>query len=477
MPSSYSSSPLSLPTLISLLLLSLLPFTLSVTIITPTTFPSNLLLNGDFQLGIPTPGALPNWTVSSPPDQTGALYSSLFLGQCYNSTWCLNIGSRINSSSVTQQVAPVTGIAVGQYNLSFYLLKNASTDGGNYTEFSASVLFPLPTPPVTFLDLTSPSRFDWQFYQFSFNVSAVQSSLTVNFTGRDDSCCTSYHVDGVVLNQISSIPSIGHQTTPPVGSVSGDPQFIGLRGQSYQVHGMDQEVYNLISHPTLQLNSQFHFLSHGECPTYTIGQLSALRRNCWSHPGSYISQVGLMVKSPTQPTVHVKLVSGGRRQGFTAVLVDNAPLRVQGSYEADEAELTVSYAHSHIVIVQTALFRFVFYNSDFFINQETTPTTSLDAVALTGLLGSTSQGPYNNSELKWVEGRVDDYLIQERELFGVDFMYNLYQVDRPDEVAAVAQVRAGRGDEGEVTGSNAGLVEEEVVQWTSPAKKAIDIVV
>src|SRR6185437_8165113 len=33
----------------------------------------------------------------------------------------------------------------------------------------------------------------------------------------------------------------------PASSARGDPQFIGLRGQSFQVHGIDRAVYALIS--------------------------------------------------------------------------------------------------------------------------------------------------------------------------------------------------------------------------------------
>ena len=74
------------------------------------------------------------------------------------------------------------------------------------------------------------------------------------------------------------------------GSVVGDPQFVGLLGQSYQVHGIDGAVYNLISDRDVHVNSRFVFLTGGEClrdaagkPLYT----------CWSHSGSYLESVAL----------------------------------------------------------------------------------------------------------------------------------------------------------------------------------------
>ena len=43
-------------------------------------------------------------------------------------------------------------------------------------------------------------------------------------------------------------------------TVSGDPSFCGLRGQLFQVHGLDGGVYNLISDAAFNLNSRFTFL-------------------------------------------------------------------------------------------------------------------------------------------------------------------------------------------------------------------------
>ena len=68
--------------------------------------------------------------------------------------------------------------------------------------------------------------------------------------------------------------------------VLGDPQFVGLLGQSYQVHGIDGAVYSLIAERGLLVNARFRYLSSGRCPAL------ASARNCWSHPGSYLGEVG-----------------------------------------------------------------------------------------------------------------------------------------------------------------------------------------
>ena len=46
--------------------------------------------------------------------------------------------------------------------------------------------------------------------------------------------------------------------TTPV-SVLGDPQFVGLLGQSYQVHGIHGAVYSLISESSAQVNAPLLF--------------------------------------------------------------------------------------------------------------------------------------------------------------------------------------------------------------------------
>ena len=51
---------------------------------------------------------------------------------------------------------------------------------------------------------------------------------------------------------------------PDTGSVKGDPQFVGLRGQNYQVHGVSGDIYNIVSDADLQYNSRFVFLNSGE---------------------------------------------------------------------------------------------------------------------------------------------------------------------------------------------------------------------
>jgi hypothetical protein len=74
-----------------------------------------------------------------------------------------------------------------------------------------------------------------------------------------------------------------------VTEIVGDPMSLGLRGQSYQVHGIDGAVYNLIFAEDLQVNSRFEFLTDGTCPVISGVPL----HNCWSHAGSYLGAIGI----------------------------------------------------------------------------------------------------------------------------------------------------------------------------------------
>ena len=102
----------------------------------------------------------------------------------------------------------------------------------------------------------------------------VSESITV---GQDVN--TRYHVYTIVI------------TNPAAGpGILGDPQFVGLRGQLFQVHGIDGVVYNIISDPLFQLNARFAFLAESQsCPVMLSTGMES--DACWSQPGSYLSQL------------------------------------------------------------------------------------------------------------------------------------------------------------------------------------------
>ena len=209
--------------------------------------------------------------------------------------------------------------------------------------------------------------------------------------------------------------------TPLTSSVLGDPSFVGLRGQRYQVHGMDGEVYNLISSPTMQLNARFTFLRAGQCPILD----GVADTGCWSHPGSYLGAIALQVRVAEQ--LHVLVIqSGDHKQGFASVQLDGTHVAVSELSEATSDEtFEVRRTSAHRLEVTTAMFIFVFSNSDGFINQEVQIRVPLSCLNGThGLLGQTHTSDTYPTALRYIVGDVDDYLVADRDLLGTNFLYN-----------------------------------------------------
>jgi len=201
------------------------------------------------------------------------------------------------------------------------------------------------------------------------------------------------------------------------GTVEGDPQFVGLRGQNYQVHGVAGEIYNIVSDSDLQYNSRFVFLDNGECPVVD----GVKQKACWSHPGSYLGELGLKTREGDK----IRVVSGSAKDGFETVTVNGKELPL-GSSLVLQGELgSVSRNSTHLISVQVGNWDFEFENSDMFINQR---VRVLDArkLASHGLLGQTWRAATYPNAVKYVQGAVDDYVIRDKNIFGDNFLYNQF---------------------------------------------------
>ena len=157
-------------------------------------------------------------------------------------------------------------------------------------------------------------------------------------------------------------------------ALRGDPQLIGLRGQSFQVHGIDQVVYNLITHPTHQLNARFGFLSQGKCPTVAEAGISQAHENCWSHPGSYITAIGLQERI-NDKIIQLEILPGNTSTGFTQVKLNGQVLSVPATHTFKDSTtstiMTIHYDHTHRIKIITHLFTYEFINSDMFYESTT----------------------------------------------------------------------------------------------------------
>jgi len=198
--------------------------------------------------------------------------------------------------------------------------------------------------------------------------------------------------------------SLPTSTTTP--SVSGDPQFVGLRGQSFQVHGIDGAVYNLISDVDVQINARFSFLdadAQRQCPVMpSTGKRSAA---CWTHPGSYLTEMGVQLATPAAAGL-VVYVDGVKGSSSTSVveLLSTHEVRVTGGRFSVEVE-----------------------NVDGFINiRRVEVSGGLSGLTSHGLLGQTWSTQRHASSLKVIEGEVDDYVVAENDVFGTDFVFNQF---------------------------------------------------
>jgi len=221
------------------------------------------------------------------------------------------------------------------------------------------------------------------------------------------------------------------------GTINDDPQFVGLQGQSYQVHGYPREVFNLVSSPSLSLNSQFDFLSSGVCNYNNTG--------CWTHPGTYLGQLGFNVGNDK-----VKLVSGTHKQGMGVWINDVA-------FHANaQSHIPLNNSYSSIVLVspdqvsiQTPHLYFQIFNADNFFNLRVSLLdgdliragsapldvggNSLTGVShdypshpLHGLIGQTWRNVKYADGVPF-EGEIEDYMIQSRNLFDTQFVFSQFR--------------------------------------------------
>ena len=221
--------------------------------------------------------------------------------------------------------------------------------------------------------------------------------------------------------------------------VLGDPQFAGLRGQEYQVHGVDGGIYNLISDPYMQLNSKFVFLTGPRpCPMIpTTGRKSVA---CFHHPGSYLGNLALLTNAHDRLLIE----SGPAETGFALVTVNGRQLSI-----GDSAPLTftdgkvgsVSFTSTHEVTLAAGLFEIEMENSDEFINLRSVLVKGSNWKELVdekahGLLGQTWQVRKGKSA---IEGKVDDYMLMSEDLYGSDFMYNRFSTTDEESAAVGAE--------------------------------------
>lgn len=341
-----------------------------------------------------------------------------------------------------------------------------SGNGMIFSDFSSNVSFTLmagtgnPTDNDTTYNTSLPGGFTfglhWNGDQADdFSIAAVGLTGKLTITPLNDVGFCSLSPSGVTLNAtiqqcnysatwgraFGGVMSITYNTGSSPGTASaqqisipfisgapsgafvvGDPQFVGLRGQNYQVHGVDGEIYNIVTDSRYQVNARFVFLNSGKCPPKHLS--AEILSDCWSHPGSYLGE--LSFQQVVDGTVHRALITSGPAvSGFRQVQVDDEVL-LEGDSRSVGSLFSVTFKSSHEVVVKTEQFDFYLTNSDLFVNQRVRAKVSLHELKSHGLLGQTHSSKTYPTAVRYIAGKVDDYLVADGEIYGTDFVFNQF---------------------------------------------------
>jgi hypothetical protein len=218
--------------------------------------------------------------------------------------------------------------------------------------------------------------------------------------------------------------------TPNVVAVSGDPMFAGLRGQSFQVHGIDGAVYNLISDTAHQVNSRFVFLNGPRlCPL--LPSTNKKSSSCWSHPGSYLGELG--VKTSADDRIFIQ--AGSAVDGFELITFNGQPVKVGSEVELGYLQTNLGSGslivnNTHELQITVGYFTIQVENIDGFLNLRSVKVDSDQWGRLSshGLLGQTWQNKRYSGKVQEIEGEVDDYVITDDNIFGDNFVFNKFEL-------------------------------------------------
>ena len=215
----------------------------------------------------------------------------------------------------------------------------------------------------------------------------------------------------------------------PATAITGDPMFLGLRGQQYQVHGIDGAVYNLISDPYTQVNSRFAFLT-GPRPCAVLPSTGRRSTTCWTHPGSYLGELGIK----TSGNDRLFIQAGSATEGFHAVTLNGRRLKVGSELElhypggSGLSSGSFHYNNSQEVQVTVGYFTLTIENSDAFLNIRSIKVDNehWNRLQSHGLLGQTWRNQRYGGRVQEIEGEVDDYVVGD-DIFGDNFLFNKFE--------------------------------------------------
>lgn len=150
------------------------------------------------------------------------------------------------------------------------------------------------------------------------------------------------------------------------GSVSS-LYISGLQGQQFHFDGASNHAYNLISTHTVQINGQ---LTHIE---KAMGVCNYTDTPCFSHAGTYITEVGLTIAS-IPSTTQLRLIAGSHATGMQLNIVENGVERVLNLKRrlivttSDQYHASILRVNTNTIVINTLFFKMTVSNSDGFLN-------------------------------------------------------------------------------------------------------------
>jgi hypothetical protein len=154
-------------------------------------------------------------------------------------------------------------------------------------------------------------------------------------------------------------------------------------------------------------------------------QVQAL--TCWSHPGSYLQDVGIQILTASGTFQRLYLQSGEASKGFTSIRYNDQDLEFLKNPLIKTDSLGLRLISTHEVEVTVEDFILEIENIDYFVNLRLIKLRKpLSQLRSHGLIGQTWRTTTYKGRHKYTEGVIDDYIIAENDVFGSDFPYNQF---------------------------------------------------
>jgi hypothetical protein len=207
-------------------------------------------------------------------------------------------------------------------------------------------------------------------------------------------------------------------------SIVGDPQFTGFLGQSYQIHGLPDTIFNIISSPLIQLNSRFDYISKSPSKSTSKIICKVIQTICWTHPGTYLGQIDIKVGKDK-----ILLTAGLISDGFNSIKLNQEEINIGQKYIIGYQNYTRQFMiknDNHHLILYLNQFTLTIINSDMFFNYKILMTEfgwkTMNLYKIHGLLGQTWSNITYKGKFKYIVGEPLDYVVSDK--FKDDFMYN-----------------------------------------------------